>query len=340
MSLLKLLNSYSVKQLYVIIRMHNLHEHIKLRQSKLKLIEGLMTHYDILNETTIKSKLNELILPVSAAIKVDVKPEITRIYTTTIKPTKRSVIEPIIEPVIEHINEEDRIKFINRLNEINKLKKSSELARKDVYNRLDKKVKKEQQKAQEENDVKDSNIISEKLKQLILITPAKYIIDGLAKMNIKMRYKSGQQINKASIITTLLQYVNDKTDKIEIMKQMINNISANQAEAKAQTIISRERYHKEDEINKAYHKAHKLIPIEDLTDAIKRFVRGERKDDENLIYSLKYTYPNYTPEMFDEYRKIYEYLGSNLQEMKIKNSTRKVLQEDLNKYNKVHSTNF
>ena len=83
------MNSYSVKQLYVIIRMHNLHEHIKLRQSKLKLIEGLMTHYDILNETTIKSKLNELILPVSAAIKVDVKPEITRIYTTTIKPTKK-----------------------------------------------------------------------------------------------------------------------------------------------------------------------------------------------------------------------------------------------------------
>ena len=107
--------------------------------------------------------------------------------------------------------------------------------------------------------------------------------------------------------------------------------------------LYKEYYRKLDEKEKAYRDAHELIPIEKLKNAIKRFVRGDRKDDKNLIYSFNYQYPvfaDHDRERFDEYKEIYEYLGANLDQMNIKNSTKKILQEKLDRYNKVHSTKF
>ena len=167
----------------------------------------------------------------------------------------------------------------------------------------------------------------------------KYIKNGLQKMGVKGRLST----DKEGLFKQLLQYLNEQNDKIVIMKKMINGIASNQAEAKEQAVIDKEYYRKLDEKQKAYDDAHELIPIENLKDAMKRFVRGDRKDDKNLIYSFNYQYPVFADrdyERFNEYKEIYEYLGANLDQMNIKNSTKKILQEKLDRYNKVHSTEF
>ena len=72
----------------------------------------------------------------------------------------------------------------------------------------------------------------------------------------------------------------------------------------------------------------KLIDLKDIKDIIKRFVRGDIEDnkkqwEDNLIYSLKYQYENYTIKyLYYENRSIYEYLKHNIDEMEISIKTK------------------
>ena len=311
------LNSISIKQIKTLIRQYNLHYKIKLSQNKPDLISDLLKHFetDIIDNKMI-SKKNDMEVP-----KIEEpKPKAPRKLRIK-KEDKEDILKRLMKS-----NKDADDKFEQEDKLIRQLIKEQDAMKKE---------KKEVIKPIEVKKEDNFDTISNKLQQLILITPMKYIKNGLQIMGVKGRLNT----DKEGLFKQLLQYLNEKNDKIEIMKKMINGI----AEAKEQAIIDNEYHRKLDEKEKAYRDAHELIPIEKLKNAIKRFVRGDRKDDKNLIYSFNYEYPVFADrdrERFDEYKEIYEYLGANLDKMNIKFSTKKILQEKLDRYNKIHSTKF
>jgi len=85
------------------------------------------------------------------------------------------------------------------------------------------------------------------------------------------------------------------------------------------------------------------IPINDITDVIKRFARNDyeginsfsKQKEKELLYSLDYKYPGTEQELNKKMKNIYKYLEENLQEgMKITQTTKKLLEKKVNEYNK------
>jgi len=85
------------------------------------------------------------------------------------------------------------------------------------------------------------------------------------------------------------------------------------------------------------------IPINDITDVIKRFARNDyeginsfsKQKEKELLYSLDYKYSGTEQELKKKWTHIYDYLEENLQEgMKITKTTKKLLEQKVNEYNK------
>jgi hypothetical protein len=75
-----------------------------------------------------------------------------------------------------------------------------------------------------------------------------------------------------------------------------------------------------------------LLSLGDILKLIKRLDKGEIGEDKkswvkSLIYSLRYKYDNYTPEMNKKYAEIYRFLGTNILRMKLSASQKKIIEK-------------
>jgi hypothetical protein len=75
-----------------------------------------------------------------------------------------------------------------------------------------------------------------------------------------------------------------------------------------------------------------LLSLGNILKLIKKLDKGEIGEDKNslvksLIYSLRYKYDNYTPEMIKKYKEIYKFLGTNLLRMKFSTKQEKIIEQ-------------
>jgi len=163
MVLLDLLKSLSTKHLKAVIRLHNLHEYIKLGQPRDALINDLIKHFDVLNANTLVSKIHELTIPQTKERVKRTKPVVEAVavvkrkLTTPI--TKR--IKAIAEPVIEEPVKRDLTGLISSLKSIRDVKKQGEKLVNEA--KADVELRREKKKAREELKLKHSEEL--KLKQ-------------------------------------------------------------------------------------------------------------------------------------------------------------------------------
>ena len=186
------LDLLKIKDIKNLIRQYNLHYKIKLSQKKPELISDLLKHFeDTINDNNITSKKYDITVP-----KIEEpKPKAPR--KPRIKKDKKE--EMLMQLMKRNKDSDDKFEQEDKL--IRQLIKEQDAMKKD-------KIK------QPEDDF---DAISQKLQQLIVVTPIKDIQKALLKLNFKGR----MQTNKILLSMQLLQNFNT----IEKMKNLISSLN-------------------------------------------------------------------------------------------------------------------
>ena len=197
------LNLLKMKDIKNLIRQYNLHYKIKLSQKKPELISDLLKHFEEYtindNKITLKSKQYDFIKIDEPKPKAPRKPRIKK------EEDKEDILQRLMK---RNKDSDDKFEQDDKL--IRQLIKEQNAIKKNI-----KEVVKEVVKEKQPED--DFDAISNKLQQLILVTPIKDIQKALLKLNFKGR----MQTNKILLNMQLLQNFNT----IEKMKSLINSLN-------------------------------------------------------------------------------------------------------------------
>ena len=226
------LNLLKIKDIKNLIRQYNLHYKIKLSQKKPELISDLLKHFeDTINDNNITSKNYDITVPKieepkpkaprKPRIKKDKKEEMLMQLMKRNKDSddKFEQEDKLIRQLIKEqdaMKKEDKEVILKRLMKRNK---DSD----DKFEQDDKLIRQliKEQDAMKKDKIKqpedDFDAISQKLQQLIVVTPIKDIQKALLKLNFKGR----MQTNKILLSMQLLQNFNT----IEKMKNLISSLN-------------------------------------------------------------------------------------------------------------------
>jgi len=228
MALLDLLKSLSTKHLKAVIRLHNLHEYIKLGQPREALINGLITHFDILNTNTLVSKIHELTIPQTAESVKRTKPVVEAVAVV-----KRKLSTPITKRIKAIVIEEEPVKrdisgLISSLKSIRDVKKQGDEAKADVERRREAKAVKAQEEAKAVKAQEEAKAV--KAQEEEIITKLSNNIKDLKHKAILEQDKMKPFLQEHSKVQMLLQ------------KEFINKLKAegiNPTQARLKTFVSK-----------------------------------------------------------------------------------------------------
>ncbi len=214
MALLDLLKSLSTKHLKAVIRLHNLHEHIKLGQPREALINDLINHFDILNTNTLVSKIHELTIPQTVESVKRTKPVVEAIAVV-----KRKLSTPItkrIKAIVEEVIEEEPVKrdlsgLISSLKSIRDVKKQGDEAKADLQRRREAKQQRDEIQQRKEEALKALEEEKKKVHEEFLIRTRKQ------RAEIQQRKEEALKVNvkeqEEQIITKLSNNIKDLKHK-------------------------------------------------------------------------------------------------------------------------------
>ena len=197
------LDLLKIKDIKNLIRQYNLHYKIKLSQKKPELISDLLKHFEEYtindNKITLKSKQYDFIKISEPKPKAPRKPRIKK------EEDKEDILQRLMK---RNKDSDDKFEQDDKL--IRQLIKEQNAIKKNI-----KEVVKEVVKEKQPED--DFDAISNKLQQLILVTP----ITDIQKALLKLNFKGRMQTNKILLNMQLLQNFNT----IEKMKSLINSLN-------------------------------------------------------------------------------------------------------------------
>jgi hypothetical protein len=149
----------------------------------------------------------------------------------------------------------------------------------------------------------------------------------IKQYNIHTKISNYSKMRKESLILEIEKYLTINDNKITVK---VNNFEVT---IQPQKKIKKDAENIEKNVEVKVEEAEpQLLSLGDILKLIKRLDRGEIEEDKkswikSLIYSLRYKYDNYTPEMNKKYAEIYRFLGTNLLRMKLSTSQKKIIEK-------------